>query len=197
MHLESSFFISSEVRAFLHERLDVLLDEGGLVAEHAAFGQTLHDLESFYLNSGRNFLRESFEQTVQDCIERTESHAALKECVQCKKTHYRNTQSKGIVTTHGAITISRARRRCPHCKQSAFPVEKPLGLDTSYTKHLKRLVTRCCGFWTFELASRAYSVLVWTQSMAIVILSSVVISVYFHGGHLWPPPIRLTCEHGS
>ena len=59
-----------------------------------------------------------------------------------------------------------------------------------------------CKPYTFDLTEaqwaiiRAYSVLVWTQSMEIVILSFVVILVYFHGGYLWQHPIRLTCEPG-
>ena len=93
---ESSFLISSEVRAFLHERLNVLLDEGGQVAAHAAFGQTLNDLEAFYLDRGRNFLRESFEQSVQSSIEQTESHAELKECVHCKKKRTTGTRNRKV-----------------------------------------------------------------------------------------------------
>ena len=93
---ESPFLLSSEVRAFLHERLDVLLDEGGQVAAATAFGQTLNDLEAFYLDRGRNFLRESFEQSVQDCIERADSRADLKECVHCKKKRTTGTRNRKV-----------------------------------------------------------------------------------------------------
>ena len=153
--LESPFLISSEVRAFLHERLDVLLDEGGQVAAHAAFGQssmiskpsTSIEVDTFSGSpSSRPF------RTASNVLKATPNSRSV---FTVKKTHYRNTQSKGIVTVHGAITISRDRRRCPHCKRSVFPVETPLGLDTRYTKHLKRLATRCCGFWAFGLASQS------------------------------------------
>ncbi|MCL2710546.1 MAG: hypothetical protein FWE95_06675 [Planctomycetaceae bacterium] len=56
---ESFCRTSPEVRALLHEYLDALIDESDLVAHHAAYGQTLNDLEEFYLDAGRKFLKET------------------------------------------------------------------------------------------------------------------------------------------
>jgi len=76
---------SPAVRALLHERLDALIDESDIVSENAAYGQTLNDLEEFYLDKGRKFLTETFEQKIQERIEQAESDAELKQCVHCKK----------------------------------------------------------------------------------------------------------------
>ena len=82
---EFSCHTSPEVRAMLHERLDALIDESDLVAQHAVYGQTLNDLEEFYLDAGRKFLKETFEQKIQERIKQTEADAELKQCVHCKK----------------------------------------------------------------------------------------------------------------
>ena len=37
----------AEVRAFLHDRLDALLEESTTIMDNAAFGQTVHDLVVF------------------------------------------------------------------------------------------------------------------------------------------------------
>ena len=50
-------------------------------------------------------------------------------------------------------TVYRRRRRCLFCKNSSFPVEAALGLDTPYTEGLKRLVGRSVGFWSYRLAA--------------------------------------------
>jgi len=43
-------------RELLHEKLDALLDECDGVADRTAFGQTLNDLEDFFLGKGQKFL---------------------------------------------------------------------------------------------------------------------------------------------
>ena len=49
-------------RELLHAKLDALLDECDLVADNAAFGQTLNDMEEFFLLKGRKFLQETFQE---------------------------------------------------------------------------------------------------------------------------------------
>jgi hypothetical protein len=72
-------------RELLHEKLDALLDECDGVADRAAFGQTLNDLEDFFLNKGRTFLQETFQEKLQERIEQTEAAAETKQCGPCKK----------------------------------------------------------------------------------------------------------------
>jgi hypothetical protein len=61
------------VRDLLTEKFHALLDECDLVSENAAFGKTLDDLETFFLIQGRTFLREVFQEKLQERIEQTET----------------------------------------------------------------------------------------------------------------------------
>ncbi|MDR0327325.1 MAG: hypothetical protein LBI05_03405, partial [Planctomycetaceae bacterium] len=63
---------SAEIRSLLHERLDALLDESDLVAKNAAHGQALDDLEEFYLDKGRKFLQETFQEKLQELADQTD-----------------------------------------------------------------------------------------------------------------------------
>jgi len=72
-------------REFLHAKLDALLDESDLVADHAAYGETFDDLEGFFLTKGRKFLQETFQEQLQHRVESVETTAEGKECPHCKK----------------------------------------------------------------------------------------------------------------
>jgi len=145
--------LSSIARDILTEKFHALLDECDLVADNAAFGKTLDDLEKFFLIQGRTFLREVFQEKLQERIQQTEQNAEIKECSDCKKkTRYIDTRPKTIVSAHGAITLSRQYRRCFPCKKYSFPVEVTLGLNTSYTNGLKRMVARCVGLGSYRIA---------------------------------------------
>lgn len=75
---------SLQVRDLLTEKFHALLDECDLVSENAAFGKTFDDLETFFLLQGRTFLREVFQEKLQERIEQTETNDAS-QCVDCKK----------------------------------------------------------------------------------------------------------------
>jgi hypothetical protein len=60
--------VSAISRALLTEKFHALLDECDLVYENAAFGKTLDDLETFFLIQGRTFLREVFQEKLQERI---------------------------------------------------------------------------------------------------------------------------------
>jgi hypothetical protein len=84
----------SEVHTLLHAKLDALLVECDLVADTAAYGQTLDDLDDFFLIQGRKFLKDTFELKVQEHIERTEQTADAKQCPDCKKKRKSRTGKK-------------------------------------------------------------------------------------------------------
>lgn len=74
-----------EVRAFLHERLDALLDDCTHVCNNAAYGRYIHDLDDFLYIEGRKFMREVLEKQVQERIQHVEATDEGKQCPQCKK----------------------------------------------------------------------------------------------------------------
>jgi hypothetical protein len=76
--------LSSTVRDLLTEKFHALLDECDLVSENAAFGKTLDDLENFFLIQGRTFLREVFQEKLQERVEQTETNVSSP-CSGCKK----------------------------------------------------------------------------------------------------------------
>lgn len=140
------------VRDLLTEKFHALLDECDLVTQNATFGKTLDDLETFFLLQGRTFLREVFQEKLQERIEQTEADASPS-CPDCKKkTAIKDKKPKLITSAHGTIKISRRYHYCSLCKKYSFPVESPLGLTESYTTGLKRIVARCVGLGSYHLA---------------------------------------------
>ena len=81
-------------RERLHAKLDALLDECDLVSESAAFGETLNDMEEFFLDKGRKFLQETFQEKLQERIEQIEGTAETKQCPNCKKKHIPSTKNR-------------------------------------------------------------------------------------------------------
>ena len=73
------------VDELLHEKFAVLLAECDLVADTAGHGQTLDFMEAFFSDKGRKFLKETFEQKLQERVNRTETTSEAKECPNCKK----------------------------------------------------------------------------------------------------------------
>ena len=138
-------------RELLHAKLDALLDECDLIPSNP---QTLDNMETFFLDKGRQFLQETFQEKLQERVQQVETTPEAKQCPHCKKkTHYKNEKSKGITSVHGHVTLERCYRHCPHCKTYSFPVEVTLGLETLYTTALTQFATRCCGLWSYELAA--------------------------------------------
>ena len=79
-------------RELLHARFDALLDESELVADHAAYGVTFDNLEDFFFTKGHKFLQETFQEQLQQRVERTETTAEAKECPHCKKRAIKTTR---------------------------------------------------------------------------------------------------------
>jgi len=52
----------SDVRELLHESLDALLTDCDKIADNAAYGRTLHDLDDFIFIEGRKLLNEVLQQ---------------------------------------------------------------------------------------------------------------------------------------
>ena len=75
----------SDRRALLMAKFEALLDECDLVADNAAYGETLNDMEEFFLIQGRKFLQETFQEKLQERVNRAEATAEAKQCPHCKK----------------------------------------------------------------------------------------------------------------
>ena len=82
MHSESPL---CDRRSLLLSKFEALLDECDLVADNSAYGETLNDMEEFFLIQGRKFLQETFQEKLQERIERVETTAEAKMCPHCKK----------------------------------------------------------------------------------------------------------------
>jgi hypothetical protein len=76
---------SPSVNEFLVAKFEALLAECDLVADHAAFGQTLDDMDEFFLIKGRKLLQEAFQAKLQERIDRVEAAAEPPPCPVCKK----------------------------------------------------------------------------------------------------------------
>jgi hypothetical protein len=84
----------SSIRELLHARLDSLLDECDHVSANSAYGQTLNDLEDFFLTKGRKFLQETFQEKLQECIGHIETTPESKQCPSCKKKRMSRTKNQ-------------------------------------------------------------------------------------------------------
>jgi hypothetical protein len=144
---------SPSVRDLLVERLDALLVESEQVMNAAEHGRTFHDLDDFFCTKGQEFLQEVFKQKLQERIEKTETTPEGKQCPHCKKkTTFKDTKEKSVVAVHGHVAIERHYRYCSHCKEYVFPSDVTLGMKEGYTERLQRVITRCCGLWSYRLA---------------------------------------------
>jgi len=81
-------------RELLHARLDALLDDCDLVADHSAYGETFDDMEVFFLTKGRAFLQATFQEKLQERIEHTETTSEAKQCPHCKKKRATKTTNR-------------------------------------------------------------------------------------------------------
>jgi len=84
----------SSVDDLLLAKFEALLAECDLVAENAAYGETLNDMEEFFLVKGRKLLQETFEQKLQERVKRVETTAEAKECSCCKKKRITKTRRR-------------------------------------------------------------------------------------------------------
>ena len=82
------------VRDLLFAKFETLLAECDLVADNAALGQTLDDMDEFFLIKGRKFLQETFEAKLQERIDRTEAAAQPPHCPKCKKKRRTTTTNR-------------------------------------------------------------------------------------------------------
>ena len=76
---------SPGLRTFLHERLDAMLDDCDQIADHAAYGRFVHDLDDFLYIEGRKFTQAVLEQKVQERVQQVEATDEGKQCPTCKK----------------------------------------------------------------------------------------------------------------
>ena len=95
---------SSTVRDLLHARLDALLDECNLVTANADYGQTLDDMEEFFFTKGRKFLHDTFQEKLQEHIDRTEAASEPPSCPDCKKKRIPTTRKPKISSPFTVIS---------------------------------------------------------------------------------------------
>jgi len=69
-------------RELLHAKLDALLDECDLIPSNT---QTFDSMETFFLDKGRKFLQETFQDKLQERVKQVETTAEAKQCPHCKK----------------------------------------------------------------------------------------------------------------
>jgi hypothetical protein len=145
---------SPDIRAFLHERLDALLNDCDKVGNNAAYGRYIHDLDDFLYIEGKKFMREVLEKQVQEHIDRVESTDEGKQCPDCKKKTLAHTRPKRkIISSHGPLDFRRRYRYCTPCDSYSFPVESLLGLNVDYTDGSKRLIALGNGQWSYRATS--------------------------------------------
>jgi hypothetical protein len=142
----------SSLHALLHEKLDALIADCEQVMDTANYGRTFHDLDDFFCTKGQEFLQEVFKQKLQKRIEKNETAPKASNVLTVKKTQYQNKKTKTVVSVHGHIVIQHRYLYCPHCKKYSFPSDVTLGMETGYTERLCRVITRCCGLWSYRLA---------------------------------------------
>jgi len=83
MQSESPHFPSRER---LVAKFEALLDESDLIANNDdERGQTFDLLEAFFLDKGRKLLQETFQEKLQERIQRTETTEEARQCPDCKK----------------------------------------------------------------------------------------------------------------
>ena len=100
-------------RELLHAKLDALLDECDLIESNE---QTLDTMELFFLNKGREFLKETFQEKLQERVKNVEASAEGKQCSDCKKkTEYKDKKTKNITSVHGHVALERCYRYCNCC----------------------------------------------------------------------------------
>jgi hypothetical protein len=85
---------SPDICGLLHDRLDAMLSECDLVMDNADFGQTVHDLDDFLIDAGREFLKEVYQQKLQERIKQIETTPETKQCPDCKKKLIPNTKNR-------------------------------------------------------------------------------------------------------
>jgi hypothetical protein len=78
-------FASPELRSLLHEKLDALLDECNLVMDNAKHGRAFRDLDDFFCTIGQDFLKEVYQETLQERTNNTDAVPETPQCPDCKK----------------------------------------------------------------------------------------------------------------
>jgi hypothetical protein len=63
-------------------KLEALLAECDLITDHP---QLLDEMELFFLEKGRKFLQETFQEKLQERIKKVETTAEAQQCPYCKK----------------------------------------------------------------------------------------------------------------
>jgi hypothetical protein len=117
----------SDRRALLMAKFEALLDECDQVADNAAYGETLDDLEEFFFIKGRKFLQETFQEKLQERIDRAEETQEGKQCPKCKKKHAtKMTERKTSSPSMEALPLTAVTDTAATAKNTVFPSKQLL-----------------------------------------------------------------------
>jgi len=81
----------------LTEKFHALLGKCDLVADTAALGETFDNLETFFINEGRNFIQHVFQEKLHERIEHAEDNSSPL-CPDCKKKRRSGTINRKILS---------------------------------------------------------------------------------------------------
>ena len=144
--------LSPDKLALLTEKFHALLAGCDQITNNSAPEQAFDNMEQFFLIQGRAFLRDVFQDKLQEHIEQTEINDSA-HCVDCKKkTTIEDKKPKTIISAHGAVKIYRRYYYCSPCEKYSYPVDVTLKLPKKYSNGLKRVVARCVGQTSYEIA---------------------------------------------
>jgi ribosomal protein L37AE/L43A len=138
----------------LTEKFHALLGKCDLVANTAAPGETFDNLETFFIDEGRNFIQHVFQEKRQERIGHAEDNASPI-CPDCqKKTTIQDNKSKDIIAAYGPMKRWRDYHQCPACKSRTFPVEITLGIPKRYSNGVKERIAYIIGLSSYRLVDR-------------------------------------------
>jgi len=97
-------------RDILYAQLDALLNDFDNVADHAPYGETVNELDAFLFVHGRDFIKQIFQQKLQERIAQKEKTNEAKQCSDYKKNanarHENENTNLRLRTNHHQRTLS-------------------------------------------------------------------------------------------
>jgi len=114
----------------------------------------LNHAEAFCLKQGRELVRQSLENLLQEQI-KTREKKETRHCSTCnKKKRHRGYRRKIISSSIGTITLTRRYDECLPCRLPEHAVDEPLGIEHHYSLGLRRLAVRAGTNNSFVEASK-------------------------------------------
>jgi hypothetical protein len=136
-------------KEYFLEQAAAYFDELKNTATNAPYGQTFDHVEAFVLQQGREFLRQSMEETIQEQVDDFEKKETTL-CPKCqKKKRHGGHRPKERISAAGKITLARRYDECLPCHLSEHVADQRFGLTSRYSIGLRRLAV-------FSAANESY-----------------------------------------